>query len=180
MSIQLIVGPMFSGKTTELMRRVKRHEAAQRRCVIIKHCADTRYSKNCVATHDRQTLAAWSCAKLNDVAHEVLRYDVVGVDEGQFFPDLISFCEFLANQNKIVIVAALDGTFQRKPFGQVLELIPMAEKVEKLNSICMHCCADAAFTKRITSDTPTVEIDIGGADKYAAVCRKCFFLAPVS
>jgi thymidine kinase len=106
----------------------------------------------------------------------VQAYDVVGIDEGQFFPDLLHFVELWANLGKIVIVAALDGTFQRKPFGNVLSLVPLAESVTKLNSVCMMCYADAPFTRRLTSETE-VEV-IGGADKYIAVCRACFHTTP--
>ena len=100
--------------------------------------------------------------------------DVIGIDEGQFFPDIVSFCERMANQGKIVIVAALDGTFLREGFGNVLNLLPVAEQVTKLNAICHHCMRDAAFTKRIGTEKE-IEL-IGGSDKYVAVCRACYSL----
>lgn len=88
------------------------------------------------------------------------------------FPDLVSFSEEMANKGKTVIIAALDGTYQRKPFGHVLELIPLAESVIKLSAVCMGCCKrDAAFSHRISSEKQ-VEV-IGGADKYVALCRAC-------
>src|SRR5690349_15640390 len=96
-----------------------------------------------------------------------LSYDVVGIDEGQFFPDTTQFCELLAQRGKIVIVAALDGTFERKPFGAVLELLPLAETVTKLSAVCMGCYRPAAFSKRLGAETE-VKV-IGGADKYIAV-----------
>lgn len=115
-------------------------------------------------------------------------YDVLGIDEGQFFPDIVEFSEHAANAGKIVVIAALDGcaaehlllaltlclrrTFQRKPFGHVLELIPMAEKVTKLSAVCMICYKDAAFSKRLGAELE-VEV-IGGADKYLSVCRACY------
>jgi thymidine kinase len=91
---------------------------------------------------------------------------------GQFFPDLLQFCEQMAEKGKIVIVAALDGTFQRKPFGDVLHLVPIAESVTKLHAVCAFCFRDAAFTKRL-GDEKEIEI-IGGSDKYVSVCRDCF------
>merc|ERR1711879_726297 len=98
---------------------------------------------------------------------------VIGIDEGQFFSDLFPFCEKWADEGKIVIVAALDGTFQRKAFGTVLNLIPIAEKVTKLSAVCMlRCSRDASFTYRMPTETE-VEV-IGGADKYVAVCRGCY------
>lgn len=88
------------------------------------------------------------------------------------FPDVDTFSEKMANAGKVVLVAALDGTFQRKPFGTVLNLVPLAETVTKLTAVCMMCQADAAFSLRLGSETQ-VEL-IGGADKYIAVCRRCF------
>jgi thymidine kinase len=125
-----------------------------------------------MATHDKQTHDATPCDTLSEVNHIVNKYDCIGIDEAQFFPDLISFCSRMATEGKIVIVAALDGTFQRKPFGKVLELVPLAESIIKLNAVCMICSKDAPFTKRIGSET-AIEI-IGGSDKYFAVCRKCY------
>jgi thymidine kinase len=163
---------MFSGKTTELIRRVKRYEVANKSCIMVKYSKDDRYSSESISTHDRQVTKALASLKLNDVRDDVLRYGVIGIDEAQFFPDVVPFCEELANAGKIVIVAALDGTFQRKPFGSILDLVPLSESVIKLKAVCMNCFQDAAFSKRIGSETQ-VEV-IGGADKYMAVCRECY------
>jgi len=169
--IQVIFGPMFSGKTTELLRRIKRYQVATYNCLVIKYENDKRYVDNGVSTHDRQTYKAISCSKLMDIFHHALKYEVIGVDEGQFFPDVVKFCEEMAKHQKIVVVAALDGDFQRKPFGNILELVPFAESVVKLNAVCMNCYGEGSFTKRLCSDT-AVEV-IGGADKYMAACRDC-------
>ncbi|KAK2181104.1 hypothetical protein NP493_410g00035 [Ridgeia piscesae] len=88
------------------------------------------------------------------------------------FPDIIEFCETMANKGKTVIVAALDGTFQRQGFGDILKLVPLAENVVKLTAVCMECCGEASFTKRKGAETE-VEV-IGGAEKYLATCRACF------
>lgn len=85
---------------------------------------------------------------------------------------MVSVCEYLANEGKIVIVAALDGTFQRKAFGSVLELVPLAEEITKLTAVCMICCRDASFTKRLGNEKE-IEV-IGGSEMYISVCRKCF------
>lgn len=90
------------------------------------------------------------------------------------YADLVPVCEEAANKGKIVIVSALDGTFQRKPFGAVLDLVPKAEVVSKLTAVCMICFRDAAFSKRIVQCGSEVEV-IGGTDKYISVCRECFF-----
>lgn len=195
--IEVILGPMFSGKTTELIRRMRRFKLANFKCVILKYGKDVRYSENDITTHDLQTLHAvpcynlkvWHCllAKIfaicfTGLSHgfqmyksEANEYEVIGIDEAQFFPDLIEFCEELANRGKIVIVAALDGTYRRMAFGDILQLIPLAESVIKLSAICMSCFQNASFTKRISAEK-AVEI-IGGADKYMAVCRECFHQA---
>mmetsp|Transcript_28300 Transcript_28300/g.43856 ORF Transcript_28300/g.43856 Transcript_28300/m.43856 type:complete len:218 (-) Transcript_28300:116-769(-) len=167
--IQLIYGPMFSGKTTELLRRIRRYTIANYKCCVIKYSKDNRYSKDAAATHDKQTWQATSLSELSQF--DSTGVDVIGIDEGQFFPDLPAFCEEKANQGKIVIVAALDGTFQMKPFGNVLDLIPIAESVVKLNAVCMLCHRTASFTRRLGTETK-VEL-IGGSDMYVSTCRRC-------
>ncbi|XP_075436122.1 thymidine kinase, cytosolic [Ascaphus truei] len=171
--IQVIFGPMFSGKSTELIRRVRRFQIAQYKCLVIKYARDTRYSKEMVATHDRTTMDSVSACQLVDVLPEARVSSVIGIDEGQFFSDIVEFCEEMANEGKTVIVAALDGTFQRKAFGDILSLVPLAESVVKLNAVCMECYREAAYTKRRGAETE-VEV-IGGADKYQSVCRPCYF-----
>ncbi|XP_065217167.1 thymidine kinase, cytosolic-like [Planococcus citri] len=177
---QVIFGPMFSGKTTELIRRLKRYTFAMYRCLIIRYIKDTRYSEDSIASHDGQTLSATSCSNLYDMINIVDNFDVIGIDEGQFFQDsIISFAEEMANRGKIVIVAALDATFQRTEFGKILQLVPIAESVVKLNAVCMTCFSDASFTKRTTNEQEANQITcfqvelIGSTDKYMSVCREC-------
>ncbi|XP_038633212.1 thymidine kinase, cytosolic isoform X2 [Scyliorhinus canicula] len=112
--IQIIFGPMFSGKSTELMRRVRRFQIAQYDCLVVKYANDTRYSKEDLATHDKFTMQAVPATKLSEVFQEAEKSSVIGIDEGQFFPDCVEFAEEMANRGKTVIVAALDGTFQRR------------------------------------------------------------------
>lgn len=171
-SIHIIFGPMFSGKSSEMIRLMRRHTIARKKCLVIKYSLDTRYAVDEVATHDRFKMDATPAVCLEDVLAEAMKHDVIGVDEGQFFPDVVEFSEQLANAGKTVVIAALDGTFQRKPFGRVLELVALAESVTKLTSVCMLCCQPAAFSKRLGAET-AVEV-IGGADKYIAVCRTCY------
>uniref|UniRef100_A0A2K6CUY9 Thymidine kinase n=1 Tax=Macaca nemestrina TaxID=9545 RepID=A0A2K6CUY9_MACNE len=162
--IQVILGPMFSGKSTELMRRVRRFQVAQYKCLVIKYAKDTRYSSS-FCTHDRNTWRPLPACCSRHVAASSL-----GI---QGFPDIVEFCETMANAGKTVIVAALDGTFQRKPFGTILNLVPLAESVVKLTAVCMECFREAAYTKRLGTEKE-VEV-IGGADKYHSVCRLCYF-----
>lgn len=172
--IQVILGPMFSGKTTELIRRLKRYQFANHKCLIVKYQRDTRYDKENISTHDHQTMQAVACLQLEHLLKGNLadQFSVIGIDEGQFFPDTVSFTERMANLGKTVIVAALDGSYQRTGFGDILNLIPLSESVIKLTAVCMNCFDEASFTKRIGLEKE-LEV-IGGAEKYMAVCRKCY------
>lgn len=168
--IQLILGSMFSGKTTELLRRIQRYDIAQRKCRVIKYAGDIRYDAECVATHDQKKRPAIPTRLLSNV--DVNGFDVIGIDELQFFPDAVTFCNEMADAGKIVIAAALNGTFQRKPFVAITELIPLCEKIDQLSAICSTCHDSAAFTKRTSNDT-ACEL-IGGSESYVACCRACY------
>ncbi|KAL0180535.1 hypothetical protein M9458_022941, partial [Cirrhinus mrigala] len=134
------------------MRRVRRFQVAQYSCLLIKYAKDTRYSEKGMATHDMSTMEAVPANCLRDIHALALQACVIGIDEGQFFPDTVEFCEEMANMGKTIIVAALDGTFQRKPFGNILNLVPLAESVVKLNAVCMQCFKEAAYTKRLGAE----------------------------
>ena len=167
--IEVIVGPMFAGKTTELLRRIERAELGRKRCCVMKYAKDKRYSVEKVSTHDYSMREAIPCSELMPHFDECITYDVIGVDEGQFFPDIVEFADKLAYNGKVVIVAALDGTFQRKPFGHVLELISKCESLTKLTAVCKVTGNDASFTKR-TVQSNELEL-IGGAESYTAASR---------
>ena len=147
---------MFSGKSTELIRRLQRFKIARYNVLIVKYANDNRYTDDAaIATHDKQMLQAVNATRLEDLKNKfnvIDEYDVIGIDEGQFFPDIVEFSETMANNGKTVIVAALDGTYQRKGFANILELVPLAEHVIKLNAVCMICFQDGSYTKRITED----------------------------
>lgn len=172
--IELVIGPMFAGKTTELMRRVKREIHARRSCFVIKYAKDTRYDACNVASHDQLTLRAQAAvSQLDEVKEQWRKFDVLAIDEGQFFSDLVDFCNTAADAGKIVMVSALDGDYRRKPFGQICELVPYCESVEKLTAVCMMCHdRPACFTRR-TVNVEQQEL-IGGADMYIATCRECY------
>jgi len=172
--IDLIFGPMFSGKSTALQMKVKRLSIAQKKCLVVNYIKDCRYSLDeVVSTHDGQMLKAFKCENLEEVLNVYKGYDVIAIDEAQFFPEIVEISEKLANDGKIVIIAALDGTFQRKAFGRVHELISIAETVTKLSAVCILCGEDAAFTQR-TVESQQIEL-IGGQEMYRPVCRRCFF-----
>ena len=180
--IQVIIGPMWSGKSSELLRRYRLYQLKYK-CCIIKHAIDDRYSNdNTIVTHDqfKCTNNVIQCGDNIEACIGIVTsssYQVICIDEGQFFKNLASFCDTLANSGATVIVAGLDGDFNRKPFGEILQLIPLAERVTKLSSICdfEHCKKNASFTHRIVNDSLKTTDDVilvGGADKYKAYCRE--------
>ncbi|KAK9847843.1 hypothetical protein WJX84_008264 [Apatococcus fuscideae] len=163
---------MFSGKTTELVRRVRRYQAASKLCLLLNYKGDARYAEaGNVVTHDLTQLKAHPVETLEEAHNRVWQYDVIAVDEGQFMPDLVEWAERWANEGKLVLVAALDGTFKRQPFLPVLQLVSLAEDVTKLKAVCAQCHREAAFTHR-KSPEDAVEL-VGGRDKYEALCRAC-------
>ncbi len=170
-SIGLLIGPMFAGKTSEMMRLVERHNMAGRKCLIVKYSGDKRYSEDEVVTHRgvRAMVTTASTDRIADV--DCSAYGVIGIDEGQFYPDIVDAANRLADSGKIVIISYLDATYERKPFGPLAQLVASAEYVQKLAAVCT-CGDDAHYSKRMTADTE-LEV-IGGADKYRAVCRKCY------
>lgn len=172
--IQLICGPMFSGKSTELLRKMKVFEVALHKSLIVKYAKDDRFSDECLSTHDRVMRKAVQATRLSQIEEEAREFTIIGIDEGQFFEDVVPFSVEMANRGKIVIIAALDGTFDQKPFANIIELIPNCESIVKLTSVCMSCLKQAAFTRRLNSDT-RVEV-IGHEDLYAASCRRCLLL----
>ncbi|KDP42199.1 hypothetical protein JCGZ_02929 [Jatropha curcas] len=174
--IHVIVGPMFAGKTTTLLRRIESESRDGRNVAIIKSNKDTRYGLDSIVTHDGLKLPCVALPNLSSFrqkfgadAYEQL--DVIGIDEAQFFEDLYDFCREAADHDgKTVIVAGLDGDYLRKSFGSVLDIIPLADSVTKLTARCEICGSRAFFTLRKTEET-RVEL-IGGADVYMPVCRQ--------
>ena len=181
--LEIILGPMFSSKTTTLLEIYKQCVFCNIPVSIINHIADKRYHETMVSTHDKLTAPCLQATKLNDIwglngsggdAHALLRGSaVILINEGQFFPDLEEFVKILLTNDKKVYVCGLDGDFERKKFGQILNLIPLCDKVTKLTSLCSVCKngAPGIFSKRITLET---EQTVVGSDNYIPVCRKCY------
>ncbi|KAK9820990.1 hypothetical protein WJX81_002939 [Elliptochloris bilobata] len=173
--IDLILGPMFAGKTSELLRRIQVHEAAGRRVAVVKSDKDDRYHRSRLVTHDGQARECFATAtlaqlreRLGAAYHDI---DVFAIDEAQFFPDLLAFCTAAADSHaKHLLLAGLDGDFRRQRFGQVLDVLPLADTVTKLAARCAYCGTPALFSLRIAADARQ-EV-VGGADKYAPVCRR--------
>lgn len=172
--IKLIIGPMFSSKTSGLIMMVRRYVVAKKKCIVIKYVGDKRYTdKPKIVSHDNISYQAMECGKTLSLLTDLSQYDVIAIDEGQFFADLVEFCEKWANKGKIVLVAGLDGDFKREPFGQMCQLVSKAEEIQKLKAICQKCYKDASFSQRIIN-SEEVEF-IGGSESYIAVCRSCYF-----
>ena len=139
---------------------------------MIKFFADKRYSeKSEVVTHDLIKYDSIDCEKLRDSIEKIKEYDVIGIDEGQFFPDLVEVCEELSLLNKIVIIAALNGDFRMEPFPVISRIISKADKIKLLKAYCFNCHKDAKFSLRIVQSNETVLI--GAGDAYKPACRQC-------
>ncbi len=176
-SLELIIGPMFSGKTTELMRRINRHRAIGHQSLIINSIKDTRCLSQ-IMSHDNTILEAVKLEKLEDLLSqteiELSNFHVVAIDESQFFSSLVQFVtKTLIGQFGLhVIVTGLNGDFQQNLFGETMFLIPHAERVDLLHGLCTECRDGTAgcYSKRIiTSNTQTL---VGGKESYRCVCRK--------
>ena len=163
---------MFAGKSTELLRRLRLLELSGKSILRLKYSADSRYDNTTqIATHCGQKIQAVPINRLSEIGDVWCNYDVNGIDEGQFFPDLVHFAELAANSQKIVIISSLQGTFQRTSWDQINTLIPLCEKVDKLSAICKLCKVNASFTFR-TADKNQKNM-ICGADMYMPLCRDC-------
>lgn len=175
MSLELIIGCMFSGKSSELIKRIRKQALLGRSILVINHAKDIRYQSGMVVTHDQDAVQAVALESLMGVfdMQELCQAAVVFIDEGQFFPDLyVVVVELVETLGKHVIVSALDGTWERKPFEQVLQLIPFADGVVKQTALCVVCKdgTPAPFSMR-TVNTTALEV-VGGIDAYKPVCRK--------
>lgn len=178
--IEIILGCMFSGKSTELLRRISRYSAINSPTLLINSTKDTRTGKS-IKTHDNNVKQALKLDNLMELFHEKNYHlykstKVIGIDESQFFPDLLEFVEKSEIDDKIIIIAGLDGDSNRKPFGQILSCIPLCDDVVKLKAMDMISKdgTPAIFSKRINSSSE--QICIGAKNKYVAVSRKNYLL----
>jgi thymidine kinase len=173
--ITLILGPMFSSKTTELIRQYNRNALANKKCIMIKYSGDDRYDNNAVVTHDGMKVSAIKCKTLQQVNDQVKDYDVICVDEVQFYSDGDIYCDQWANDGKKVYACGLSGTFKRTEFPVISKLVPKVEKIKFLTAICKENGSEASFSKLDMEHTgDNIEI-IGGAEKYRAVNRTEYF-----
>jgi thymidine kinase len=171
--IEVISGCMFSGKTEELIRRLRRAQIARQTVRIFKPRIDTRYSPNQIVSHSEQSLASTVVDNPKEILALAKDAQVIGVDEAQFFSaDLVGICEQLASDGKRVIVAGLDQDYRGKPFEPLPQLLAVAEYITKTLAICMVCGNPADRTQRITKQQERVVV--GAQEMYEARCRKCY------
>lgn len=172
-SIEVVCGSMFSGKTEELIRRMKRAKFAKQRVEIYKPAIDVRYSEEEVVSHDRNTILSTPVDSSQNILLMVDDIEVVGIDEAQFFDmGIVDVCQQLANRGIRVIVAGLDMDFKGVPFGPMPALMAIADDVYKTHAICVHCGDLAYISHRLVASEKRVLL--GETDSYEPLCRECY------
>ncbi len=173
--IEVIAGCMFSGKTEELIRRLRRAQIAKQKVKIFKPRIDTRYSDSDIVSHSEQSLPSILLSDINEITKYTEDAQVVGIDEAQFFSnEIVDICNKLAGEGKRVIVAGLDQDYRGIPFEPMPQLLAIAEYITKTLAICVACGNPADKTQRKTSSAERVVV--GAADIYEARCRKCHYI----
>ena len=172
--IEVVVGPMFSGKSEELIRRLRRAEIGRQRVQIFKPVIDQRYAKNGIVSHSGLEIASELIKSGSDILERVApRTEVVGIDEAQFLGEsVVDACTKLADLGKRMIVAGLDTDFMGRPFEPMPRLLAVAEEITKLLAICMRCGNPAVHTQRLVASEELIVVGAGGM--YEARCRRCF------
>lgn len=172
--IEVICGPMFSGKTEELIRRLRLAVIAKQWIQIFKHSIDKRYDETFITSHTEQKFKATPVGSGEDILEAIDDSTrVVGVDEAQFFDEgIVDVCEKLANRGMRIIVAGLDQDYLGRPFGPMPQLLAVAESILKLKAVCMACGGQATRSQRLTHESERVVV--GSGEHYEARCRACF------
>ena len=172
--IEVVTGSMFSGKSEELIRRIRRAQIARQRVQIFKPKVDDRYASDAIVSHSEMKMPSQVVAGSQEILQKLDdRTEVVGIDEGQFFDaGLVQVVNGLADRGLRVIVAGLDQDYMGRPFEPMPQILAVAEYVDKILAICMQCGAPANRTQRLSSATDRVVV--GGAEEYEARCRRCF------
>ena len=182
--LELILGPMFSGKTSKLLEIYNKKKYCNEKILVINYTHDKRYSDTHLSSHDKIMIPCTQVTKLNSLYdlktnidhHKIKDYDVILINEGQFFDDLFIWVSYiLDNFGKQIYICGLDGDYKRKKFGQMLDLIPLCDKVNKLNALCGHCKngKPGIYSHRKTNEENQLLI---GNDIYIPLCRECYKL----
>ena len=172
-TLELIIGPMFSGKSTEIIKRVRLLKLINKKILILKPKVDNRYIEDKITSHNYESVDCIVLPSLNDLTVDITNYDTIIIDEAQFFNDLKeTVINWLENYNIDIIITGLDGDFEKNSIGQILELIPHAEKCKKINSLCNMCNdgTEGCFSFRKVESKN--KILVGGFESYIPVCRK--------
>lgn len=172
--LKLWIGPMFSGKTTHLIQAYKEYVYIGKKVAVINFDQDTRYHETMLSTHDKTMIPCIQAHKLENVMKDLEAADVILINEGQFFEDILEVViDLVEDKHKTVCISALDGDFKRQKFGRVLDLIPYSDITTRLSALCAQCKdgTRAPFSHRVTSETEQVSI---GSENYIPVCRKCY------
>jgi thymidine kinase len=175
--LELIIGPMYSGKTSKLLEIYKQCKLCDISVCVINHSLDNRYHDSMLSTHDKIMIPCMNIDNLSELwfnNNEIIRNsDVILINEGQFFNNLYNIVNDMLKNKKVVYICGLDGDFERKKFGEILDLIPLCDKVNKLTSLCSICKngTPAIFSMRITNEKEQTVI---GSDNYLPVCRVCY------
>ena len=174
--LELVIGPMFSGKTSTILELERMYNLSNLKTCVINYAEDTRYSDEYLSTHDKVMIPCVNSLTISGVLTKnvIDEHDVFLINEGQFFADLYdSVVELVEEHGKIVHVCGLDGDFKRNGFVEIIKLIPLADKITKKTAICMSCKdgTPALFCHRISKET---EVKVIGSDNYIPVCRKCY------
>ena len=171
--IEIICGPMFSGKTEELIRRLVRAQIARQRVAIFKPSTDNRYEENFIVSHNQRKIQSIQVKHTQSILDHRDYADVFGIDEAQFFDEsIVSVCRELANCGRRVVIAGLEKDYLGKSFGPMPELLVDAEYITKVNAICMKCGDPANYSHRISTEKK--QVVVGETDKYEALCRRCY------
>ena len=178
-SIEVVCGPMFCGKSEELIRRLRRSTIARYAVVCVKPSIDDRHGVDDVISHAGSRIGARAIADPRELLELRGEADVIGIDEAQFFDGrIVGVCEDLAASGLSVICAGLDRDYRGLPFGPMPELLCIADRVTKLQAVCVQCGGDATLSQRLVDGAPApfddATIVVGGAERYEARCRGCF------
>ena len=172
-SIEVICGSMFSGKTEELLKRLRKAKLTKMKIAVFKPKVDSRYDSKDVVSHDKNTISSTPIEKAEDILQYVSDVQIIAIDEAQFFDDnLINVCNMLANTGKRIIIAGLDMDFLGQPFGVMPQLLAIAEKIKKVHAVCVECGKEASYSFRKTTEKDLIKI--GEKNEYKALCRNCF------
>ena len=171
MSLDIIIGPMFSGKTTFLIELYNRLIIHNISVIAINHIIDNRYSDTLLSSHDKVMIPCIKTDKLFNIINDINDYEYILINEAQFFEDIVDFTINMIANNKKIYIVGLDGDFQKNKFGKLLDLVPHCDTITKLKSKCYNCNNNGIFSKRITNEKEQI---IVGSNNYVPSCRICY------